>query len=121
MNRLDIETKVFSFHQLIAGNCNQLEKWLDQLLTVASSSSEDLNLLVLNVNRKGKFVVVQSKLTWVSDHFTYYTSKSHGDWIIIEFEHFFKYNSELLKTYSSNTTQNSVDNSTQNSLHDSSL
>jgi len=54
----------------------------------------------MKFNRKGKFVVVPSKYNWVTDHFLYYTSKDHKDWLIIEFNHFFKYNTGLVKTYS---------------------
>jgi len=91
----------FPFHQVLAGNCKTLETWLDQMMDV--SESEDLNILFMKFNRKGRFVAVQSKLTWVTDQFLYYTSSKHGDWIIIEFDHFFKLNADLLKSYSGTT------------------
>ena len=58
----------------------------------------------MKFNRKGSFVCVQTKLTWITDQFLYYTSKKHKDWLIIEFNHFFNLNSDLLKVYSSNST-----------------
>jgi hypothetical protein len=64
----------------------------------------DLNILFMKFNRKGRFVVIQTKYTWVTDQFTYYTSKDHGDWIIIDFDHFFKHNKDLLKVYSGPTS-----------------
>jgi hypothetical protein len=88
----------FPFHQVLAGNCKQLETWLDQLMAVADA--DDLNILFVKVNRKGKFIAVQSKYTWVTDQFMYYTSSKHGDWILIDFDHFFKLNKDHLKTYS---------------------
>jgi hypothetical protein len=91
--------KDFPFHQLYTGECKVLEGWIEQMMDVAEDG--DLNILFMKFNRKGKFVVVQSdKKTWVTDQFTYYTSKAHGDWILIEFNHFFKHNKDLLKMYS---------------------
>ena len=68
----------------------------------------------MKFNRKGKYVAVQSKLTWVTDNFIYYTSKNLNDWLIIEFDHFFKHNKDLVKTYSSgsNNTQPSTTDTT---------
>ena len=67
----------------------------------------DLNVLFMKFNRKGKFVCLPSKYTWVSDQFMYYTSADHADWIIIEHDHFFKFNHEIFKAYSGNTETNS--------------
>ena len=71
---------------------------------------DDLNILFMKFNRKGKYVCVQSKLTWVADNFTYYTSQKHGDWMIFEFDSFFLHNTDLLKTYSSTTDTKSTEN-----------
>ncbi len=90
----------FPFHQLYSGDCKVLDGWIGQMMDVAEEG--DLNILFMKFNRKGKFVVVQSdKKTWVTDQFTYYTSKAYGDWLLIEFDHFFKHNKDLLKVYSS--------------------
>jgi len=94
----------FPFHLVLAGNCKVLDGWLDQMMDV--SEPDDMNILFMKFNRKGSFVCVQTNKTWVTDQFLYYTSSKHKDWIIIEFEHFFKLNKELLKTYS---TPNSTD------------
>ena len=98
---MNIECKFyadFPFNLVLAGNCKVLDAWLDQLMSV--SEPQDLNLLFMKFNRKGKFMCVQSKLTWITDQFLYYTSKNHNDWLIIEFEHFWKLNKELIKKYS---------------------
>jgi hypothetical protein len=99
--RMNIECKFyadFPFHLLLTGDCKVIDAWIDQLMDVADPN--DVNLLFMKFNRKGRYVAVQSKLTWVSDNFVYYTSKKHGDWTIFEFDSFFALNTELLKTYS---------------------
>lgn len=92
----------FPFHQVLAGSCKQLDGWLDQLMSV--SDEGDLNILFVKINRKGRFVALQSKYTWVTDQFMYYTSSKHGDWILADFDHFFNHNKDLLKTYSSGSS-----------------
>lgn len=101
---MNIECKFyadFPFHLLLTGECKVLDGWLDQLLDVADPG--DCNILFMKFNRKGRYVAVQSKMTWVSDNFLYYTSKKYGDWLIFEFNSFFELNTELLKTYSTNS------------------
>lgn len=93
----------FPFHQVLAGSCKQLDSWLGQLMDVADPG--DLNILFMKFNRKGKFIALQTKYTWVTDQFLYYTSPNLGDWILIEFNHFFNFNKDLLKTYSGTPTQ----------------
>jgi Holliday junction resolvase len=113
--KLNVECKSyadFPFHQLYTGDCKLLEGWLDQLMDVAEQ--DDVNVLFMKFNRKGRFVVVQSSLTWGADNFTYYTSKSHGDWIIINFENFFNSNRDLLKSYSSGISTDTMSRTIQN-------
>lgn len=107
-NKMNAECKSyadFPFHQVLAGECKTLDAWIDQMMAVAES--DDLNILFMKFNRKGKFVCVQSKLTWVTDHFLYYSSKAHKDWLIIEWENFFRLNKDLLKAYCSGITETS--------------
>ena len=96
----------FPFHLVLTGECKLLNEWLDQLMAVAEP--DDLNILFVKVSRKGKFVCVQTKHTWVTDQFLYYSSKAHKDWLIIEFDHFWKYNSNLVKTYSGSSDTTSI-------------
>jgi hypothetical protein len=103
-SKMNIECKFyadFPFHLILTGECKVLDAWLDQLLDVAAA--DDVNLLFMKFNRKGRYVAIQSKLTWKTDNFIYYTSKKHGDWIIMEFDGFFMHNTEILKTYSQPT------------------
>jgi len=107
----------FPFHQVLSGSCKTLDTWLDQLMDVAEE--DDLNILFMKFNRKGKYVAVETKHTWVTDQFMYYTSPI-GDWVIIEFDHFFKNNKDFLKAYSgstSNSTSNSQENTTPSILN----
>jgi len=107
----------FPFHQVLSGSCKTLDTWLDQLMEVAEE--DDLNILFMKFNRKGKYVAVETKHTWVTDQFMYYTSPI-GDWVIIEFDHFFKNNKDFLKAYSgstSNSTSNSQENTTPSILN----
>jgi hypothetical protein len=71
----------------------------------------DMNILFMKFNRKGRFIAVQPKLTWKIDTFIFYASGKHGDWIVTEFDSFFKNNAELVKLYSgipSDTTSNNT-------------
>jgi hypothetical protein len=95
----------FPFHLLLSGDCKVVESWLDQLMEV--SDPDNLNILMFKINRKGRFVAVQTKYTWVTDNFILYTSAKHGDWVFIEFDNFFKLNKDLLKAYSGSSTNNS--------------
>jgi hypothetical protein len=94
----------FPFHLLMSGECKVLDAWINQLMDVAETG--DCSVLYMKFNRKGKFVAVQSKFTWVADNFIHYNSETTGEWIIMEFDHFFKLNKDLLKIYSgSNDTK----------------
>jgi hypothetical protein len=88
----------FPFHLVLGGECKVLDGWLQQMMDVADT--DDFNILFMKFNRKGRFVVVQSKYTWVTDQFMYYTSPKLGDWLVIDFDHFFNLNKDLVKAYS---------------------
>jgi hypothetical protein len=110
--KMNVECKFyadFPFHLLLTGECKVIDAWIGQLMDVADPN--DLNILFMKFNRKGRYIAVQSKLTWVADNFTYYTSKKHGDWMIFEFDSFFLHNTDLLKSYSSTDTKSTENNS----------
>ena len=115
--KMNVECKFyadFPFHLLLSGECKVIDAWLAQLMDVADP--EDCNILFMKFNRKGRYVAVQSKLTWVTDNFIYYTTQKHGDWIIMEFDSFFLNNSQLLKAYSGSTDTTSNQTVTNNNL-----
>lgn len=92
----------FPFHLMLTGKCKQFDTWLNQLMDVAEV--DDCNILFMKFNRKGKYVAVQTKFTWVTDNFILYTSPTYGDWVFIEYDHFFLLNRDLLKAYSSKSS-----------------
>ena len=99
---LNVECKnyaQFPFHQLFTEECKQLDGWLKQLLDVAEPN--DLSVLFIKITRTGKFVCVPANLTWMTNQFMYYSSKKYNDWIIVDFDLFFKYNKDMFKGYSS--------------------
>jgi hypothetical protein len=106
-NKFNAECKSyadFPFHLLLTGECKILDGWIKQLMDVAET--DDCSVLYMKFNRKGKFIAVQSKFTWVADNFIHYNSDNAGEWIIMEFDHFFRLNKDLLKIYSgSNDTK----------------
>lgn len=111
-SKMNIECKFyadFPFHLLLTGECKVIDGWLEQLMDVADP--DDVNILIMKFNRKGRYIAVQSKLTWVSDNFMYYTSKKQGDWMIFEFDSFFQLNTDILKTYSTIDTTSNKTNS----------
>lgn len=111
--KINIECKFYSdfpWHLLLTGECKQLDAWLAQLLDVADE--DDVNILFMKFNRKGQYVAVQGKLTWVADNCLFYSSKIHGDWVIMEHFSFFQNNKELLKSYSGSTDTKSNSNNT---------
>ena len=115
--KMNVECKFyadFPFHLLLSGECKVINGWLEQLMDVADP--DDCNILFMKFNRKGRYVAVQSKLTWVTDNFLYYTSPKLGDWIIMEFDSFFLNNSTLLKAYSGSTDTTSNQTVTNNIL-----
>lgn len=109
--KMNIECKFYSdfpWHQLLTGECRQLDAWLEQLLDVADE--DDFNILFMKFNRKGQYVAVQGKLTWIADNCLFYSSKKFGDWVVLEHFTFFKNNSELIKSYSGLTDTKSNEN-----------
>lgn len=91
----------FPFHLLLTSECKVIDAWIKQLMDVAEEN--DCNILFMKFNRKGKYVAVETKFTWVADNFIHYRSNSVGEWIIMEFDHFFKLNKDLFKAYSGST------------------
>ena len=101
----------FPWHLTLTGDCKQLDTWLEQLLEVGDEN--DLNILFIKITRKGQYVAVQPKLTWISDNHVFYASEKYGDWLIIEHSIFFKHNAELVKTYSGTTSDTTSSKNTE--------
>jgi hypothetical protein len=87
----------FPFHQLLQGECKQLDSWINQLMDVADP--DDVNILFIKISRIGKFILVQDKYTW--DHsipHTIYFNKTYGTWKMFDFDSFWEYNTNIFKT-----------------------
>lgn len=87
-----------AWHQLF-DVCPQIESWLEQLIAVADTN--DVNILFMKFNRKGRYVAVQASTPWDTGcSHVRYTSPKWGDWMIYSHENFFKLNRDHLKTFS---------------------
>lgn len=84
----------FPFHQLLyQGDVRLLDEWIEQILDVAEDN--DLNLLILKFNRKGKYIGFQERLLNIS-MFTH-RHVNYKDWIITGYKDFFKLNQGSVK------------------------
>lgn len=89
----------FPFHQLYSGEVKLLESWIRQLKDVADP--KDLNILMIKITRKGKYIAVESNLHWdTGKPYTYYISPTHGAWSIFDYDTFFEYNKNLVQKLS---------------------
>lgn len=89
----------FPFHQLVQGECKQLETWLGQSMDAADIG--DVTILIIKITRKGKFVAVQQADHWNSTlpHFVYNSIK-HGYWQMFDYDSFWEHNSQAVKKLS---------------------
>jgi hypothetical protein len=91
----------FPFHQLFQGHVKILETWIDQCMEVADQ--DDVNLLIMKFNRKGKYVAIQlqkdyEKLTF--QHNLIYNSINHGNWAFVDYDSFWQNNAAIIKKFS---------------------
>ena len=88
----------FPFHQLLLNDdVRLLDEWAEQLLQVAEEN--DLNLLILKFNRKGKYIGFQKRL------FNIFTTNRHiiyKHWVITGYQDFWALNQASVKYYSMN-------------------
>ena len=90
--------KELAFHQLISGECKQFDAWLAQLMDVADP--EDLNLLMVKITRKGKFIAVEEKnfpALKLPNNYIRYTSQKLGPWYVMDFDEFWAINASAVK------------------------
>ena len=69
----------FQFHQLF-DESRQLETWVSQL--IQASDPDDMNILFMKFNRRGRFVAVQATLPWNTDcnYMIYNSVAGLGGW-----------------------------------------
>jgi hypothetical protein len=93
----------FPFHQLVQGECKQLETWIAQLMDVADDG--DINILMMKITRKGKFIVVPQSPRWNSKlPYHVYHSVEHNSWQMFEYDAFWESHSKIIKTLSTKGT-----------------
>lgn len=86
----------FPFHQLLQGECKQLDSWISQLMDVADPN--DVNILFIKISRIGKFILVQDSYTWDNSiPHNIYTNKKYGTWKLFDFDLFWQQNTQLFK------------------------
>ena len=103
--KLNVECKNyadFPFNLLYSNECKVIDTWLDQLL--APADEKDINILAMKFNRKGKYVVYETKHKKINPGSNYTTynnkSKEHGPWCIVDFDTFWQLNKTVIKTLS---------------------
>jgi len=79
----------FPFSAAFAGKVAQLEKWLEQLMTVADE--KDFNVLVFKITRKGRFVAIEDKHSLSTGNNLTYNSGKYGRWTIMDFDAFWNH------------------------------
>lgn len=88
---MNMECKSYSdllFHQIFFNDCPQLDKWIEQCLEPADI--DDINIIVIKIDRKGKYVCIQK-----DDRLDSTNSYNYKGWLFFEYETFFKQNKEI--------------------------
>jgi len=89
----------FPFHQLLlSGDIRLLDEWTEQLLAVAEEN--DLNLLILKFNHKGKYIGFEERLLDTS--FTTNRHIIYNHWVITGYKDFWELNQASVKHHSTN-------------------
>ena len=109
--KLNIEAKNYkdiAFHQLINGSCKQLDTWIDQ--TEEPADDDDVSFTIFKITRKGSWVAFKyslieefdmSSLSYIVYRKDFGTTK-HCDYVIVDYETFFKNNVESVKKLGAN-------------------
>lgn len=94
----------FPFHQLFQQHINLLEDWINQCMEAADEG--DFNILFIKITRKGKFVAVPSATPGIISSRSFnYGSVRHDHWQIIDFDQFWEFNTDLVRTLSTAKAQ----------------
>lgn len=81
----------FKFNQIFAGQCQLLDKWIEQVLEVEEEN--DVNIIFMKFNRKGQYVAYQSTTNIPTEGALHY----RDEWYFISFERFFALYSQEFK------------------------
>lgn len=90
----------FPWHQLFLGEVKQLETWIEQLMVAADQG--DFNILICKITRQLRFIAVQDQrpaFIYSNIPHIVYNSTKHGNWIICEYDNFWKLNSNQVAKF----------------------
>lgn len=102
--KLNLEAKNYkdiAFHQIIDGNCKQLNTWIEQ--TEEPADPDDISFTIFKITRKGSWVAFRDSIAsdfTLSSHVVYIKDKK-TKYIVTDFESFFKSNKDKIKELAS--------------------
>lgn len=107
LTKLNIEAKSYkdiNFHQIINGNCAQLDSWIDQTETPADPG--DFSMTIFKITRKGSWIVFRQDL---AHHFTIrshvvYWKNNDTPYVVTDYESFVEANREKILELGQNGT-----------------
>lgn len=103
----------FPFHLLFGNNkIALLETWIKQ--TKSASDKDDCNVIIIKINRKGRFIAVNS-IDFEYDKCINYTDNEGETWVFSEFESFLVNNKSTFKERCENLNLSKYQNKDTNS------
>ncbi len=100
--KLNLEAKNYAdiaFHQILNGNCKQLDTWIDQ--TEEPADHDDISFTIFKITRKGSWVAFKDELRdqfKLSDlSYVTYRKENSGTYIVVDHEKFFQTNVQEVK------------------------
>jgi hypothetical protein len=99
MPKMNLEAKNYkdiAFHQIIDGNCKQLNDWIEQTETPAEPG--DLSLTIFKITRKGSWVAFRESLRdqFALSSYVHYQKTADTAYIVTDYESFVLANKEKL-------------------------
>lgn len=88
--RMNMECKFYAdlgFHQLFQGKCGQMDTWIEQ--TYEAADDGDVNIIIIKINRKGKYVCIEKY-----DTLNLEKGMEYKGWYFFDFDTFFEENFE---------------------------
>lgn len=96
---LNLEAKNYAdiaFHQIINGECKQLNSWIDQTETPAEPN--DISFTIFKITRKGSWIVFKHDLIneFILDSYVVYKKTPTSQYIVTDYESFIKTNKDKI-------------------------
>lgn len=100
--KLNLEAKNYkdiAFHQILDGECKQLDTWIEQ--TEEPADEDDISFTIFKITRKGSWVAFKDELKGFFDleglSYVVYRKNGAGTYLIVNHEAFFKANVEQVR------------------------